>query len=570
MVEKILKKFRVRTYILIIVFIGMALYARGLTNAFVGDDYLQILQNYKVHSFANFPSFFAGSTYETAGGSAITGVFYRPIMLTVFSLLYSLFGPNPLFFHLTQLLLHITVVICLFLFLRKFFPDVGAFLLSLVFLVHPGITEGVLFSADLQEILYVLFGMVALLLVQKKELTSRKKWIIPLMLLLSLFSKESGILFIILVIIYSWIFERKRFKFVAISSPIALGIFLFFRYALAHMYHANTSLAPIANLPLSQRLMHIPIIILYYIKLFFYPAELSTYQHWVIHTISFGNFWLPLFVDVLFFSLLILGYRWIARKNNPQKKACIFFFIWLVIGLGLHLQIIPLDVTVADRWFYFIIIGLLGIGGVLIRQIPWNKVKTLSISIVVVILVLLSIRTYIRIGDWQNELTLFGHDSRYQSNFILSNSYGAALIQDGQFEKAKTYVAGSIREHPYTANVNNMAIILVSEENIPKAKEYFKKALNIGETPAMYENYANFLLYYDSPREALKFSENALKIYPESPKLLLVYGEVKYMLGATDSALHAVAKSYEIFPNDGTLAIFSTMRERKPLVLKRT
>src|SRR5260221_180842 len=571
---------RLRTYLLIIFFIGIALFARGLPNEFVGDDELQILQNTKVHSIANLPAFFSGSTYETAGGTAITGIFYRPVMMTIFSLLYSIGGPNPLLFHFTQVLLHILVTMCLFFFLCEFFPDIGAFLLSLIILVHPANSEAVLYSANLQEVLFLLFGMLALLLVQKnapysvslrKEKTSWHIWCIPMLLLLSLFSKESGILFLVIVPLYGLIFDKKRFRFLLTGSAITFGVYLFFRYVIAHMYGANTSLAPIANLHVLQRLMHIPIIILYYVMLFFYPVELLVFQYWTISTISLGNFWLPLFIDIGFFTLLIVGYMWTAKQYPAHKKIYLFFALWFVIGLGFHLQILPLDVTVADRWFYFPIVGLLGLLGVVASQLQLakrTKIQVVGIGTISILLLLLSLRTYTRIADWHNDLTLFGHDSSTQSNYILDNSYGAALIQDGQFEKAKKYVITSMRKHPYTANINNMAIIFVSEGNISKAKEYFQKAIGTGQTYSLYENYANFLLYYDSPNSALEFSQKALIIYPQSPKLLLIFGEAEYIQGDKDKALRAVARSYEILPDGKTLNIFTTMQQRKPLSLK--
>lgn len=560
--------FRLQTYIYIIIFIGLLLFARGLTNGFVGDDQLQILQNIKVHSVANITSFFAGSTYETAGGSAITGIFYRPVMLTVFSVLYSLTGPNPIIFHFAQVALHVAVAVLLFLFLRKFFPDIGAFFLSLIFLVHPANSEAVLYTANLQEVLFLLFGMTALFLVQK-SFTSWKKWLIPVFVLLSLFSKESGVLFLIIIPLYSWIFDRKQLSFLLNNLPKVFILYLAFRYGVAHMYMANTSLAPIANLPLGQRLMHIPIITLYYIKLFFYPVDLQTYQHWTIPTINLFNFWMPLVIDILFFALLTSWYRWI--DNAAQKKAYLFFLVWFVVGLILHIQIIPLDVTVADRWFYFPIIGLLGIIGILclqlLKQIKINK--SAGILAVGVILVILSARTFIRIADWQNELTLFGHDIKGQNNFILANSYGAALIQDGQYEKAKPYVLMSVKEHPFTANINNLAIIYVSEGNISRAKEYFKKAMDIGQTYSLYENYANFLLYYDRPKSTLDFTQKALVVYPESAKLWLVLAESEYLTGDRENALKAAARSYQIEPNDKTLDVFTTVKDGKELDLKK-
>src|SRR5476651_1982368 len=109
---------RIKTAVLLLIITGLIIYFPALFNGFVGDDYQQIVNNTQIHSLTNFPHYFTGSTYESGGADRITGLFYRPLMLTSFAILYSLFGVNPLPFHLLQVLLHIANTILLVLFLR--------------------------------------------------------------------------------------------------------------------------------------------------------------------------------------------------------------------------------------------------------------------------------------------------------------------------------------------------------------------------------------------------------------------------------------------------------------------
>src|SRR6266550_635536 len=91
---------------IIIAVIGFAVFFTGLKNPFIGDDIDQIVDSIPVHSIANLPLFFEGSTFYMGQGLApLGGVYYRPLMITVFSLIYTLFGPHPVFFHLFQLTL---------------------------------------------------------------------------------------------------------------------------------------------------------------------------------------------------------------------------------------------------------------------------------------------------------------------------------------------------------------------------------------------------------------------------------------------------------------------------------
>src|SRR5678816_1961657 len=116
--------------------IGFAVFFTGLNNPFQGDDQFQIVDNKAVHSIANLPSFFTHSTFYN--GENLVGVFYRPLMTTTFSLLYTFFGANPLPYHLVQIALCIAGAFLVYLVLKHFFKKIYVALpLALIFMVHP-------------------------------------------------------------------------------------------------------------------------------------------------------------------------------------------------------------------------------------------------------------------------------------------------------------------------------------------------------------------------------------------------------------------------------------------------
>src|SRR5690242_3152521 len=76
-------------------FLGIVVFCNGLFNNFLGDDLGQIVDNVAVHSFTSIPSFFSGSTFYNGGGANLIGLWFRPLPLSFFSILYSFFGSNP-------------------------------------------------------------------------------------------------------------------------------------------------------------------------------------------------------------------------------------------------------------------------------------------------------------------------------------------------------------------------------------------------------------------------------------------------------------------------------------------
>ena len=135
-----------------IVILGLIVFFNGLFNGFVGDDGGQLVDNIAVHSLQNIPQFFFGGTFNNGNGSII-GLYYKPLLLTTYSILYSFFGTNS-FYHFFQLVLHISNAILVFLLFTRFFKKGLALVLSLLFLVHPINADTVDYIANLQDTMF--------------------------------------------------------------------------------------------------------------------------------------------------------------------------------------------------------------------------------------------------------------------------------------------------------------------------------------------------------------------------------------------------------------------------------
>ncbi|GEM_PF-474874 len=644
-------QFRSRLCVLLLIFIGTFVYFNSLSNGFVGDDTSQILRNTPIHSLKNIPFFFLGSTYENGGAERMKGLFYRPAMQVGFSVLYSLFGENPFAYHFFQVLLHIANSILLYFFLRKLFGQNSfdrhsgkrsasriatvstkgfwtslstmssrpngqsdevnelAFFIAVFFLVHPINNEAVVYIANLQDVLFFFFGMIALLVVQRnnqKVVISRRNdekspWNLShafkitgifLLLLFSLFAKETGIIFFVSAVLYCLLFDVKKIKLVMMSTVSAFLMYVFFRYGIAEMFIANGSVAPIFSLPLLQRLQNIPAITWYYLRMFLFPVDIATSQFWVVRSLNFWDFYVPLLFSLLCGGVLILGGVWLLNFHpnplpswergkkklgrariliqhiykNELLKIYLFFCSWFLLGLILHWQFIPLDATVADRWFYVSTAGLLGmLGVVLYKFLLRSKLKPkVNVPLLILLIVCLSVRTFIRNFDWRDGLILYSHDIKIaKQNFILENALGTELINAGEYQKAKKHVQQSITEYPYYANLNNMAIIYASEKNFSKSKEYLFKAVQVSNNNVVYENYANFLLVYDTPEESKKFIREALKIFPKDAILWQRLAKAEYVLGEKQAALKAAEKAYSLSSDEKTKELYNRLKQNQ-------
>lgn len=173
----------------------------------------------------------------------------------------------------------------------------------------------------------------------------------------------------------------------------------------------------------------------------------------------------------------------------------------------LLLQIFPLDMTVADRWFYFPIIGLLGIIGVLSEMIA-KKItghKSFFTALIMVALIILGIRTMARNANWYSEEVLCGHDLVFESNFDTEGAYGVVLASEGKLKDAYLHQKKSVDMDPYDVNLSNLGVISWRLGNVKEAERYFFKSLGaktydeVGyrHNTAIYQNIVEFYIKYD-------------------------------------------------------------------------
>lgn len=546
-------QFQTKHFILIFFLIGFLVYGASLSNRFVWDDEEQILNNSLVHSITNLPLFFRGSTFNTGGTGSLSGLYYKPLMTVFFSLFYTLFGANPFFFHLIQLIFHIVNTCLVFVLFRNFFSPL-AFFLSLIFLVHPINVETIVYSSSLQDILYLFFGLISLLFLMKNDFDFKKTLTLSFLILLSLLSKETGIVFIFLSVLYAYLYQKKKLKSLFKAIFISLSFYSVLRFGIAQVFFNKHDLSPITRISFWQRLLTIPKIITHYLSTYVFPKDFSISQHWIVDTLTLTNFYLPLILSISFFIILSVYLR---------SKPFLFFYSWFILGLGLHLQIFPLDMTVADRWFYLAQIGLLGMVG-----IYFLRLSVLLSLLATIVLVLFSIRSYYRSLDWKDSLTLYSKDEQITPNsFDLENNLGVALYRAGRYQEAKDHFERSIKIAPFWwTNWNNLGSIHEQEKNIVDAKEAYTTAIKNGQYYLSYENLAKVILFRENnPDEAKKFAENSLKIFPQNSTLWLVLALSDYKLNLKDDAAIAAKNAYLLSPSEQTYYVVTRLQSGQPI-----
>lgn len=547
--------------------LGLILFFNTFFNNFVWDDNGQIVHNESVHSILNIPRFFEGGTFTP--GNTIdkgSGDYYKPLMSTFFSFIYTIFGQHAIFFHLFQVCLHILNAMMLFLLFSSFFNKKLSLFLACMFLSHPVNTETVAYISALQDILFFFFGMAVFMIVLKDNKSERHISYVTLLisfalLLCSLLSKESGFLFILILPVFLYLFKRKKVILYSTISLLSFLSYLYFRFGIGHHSVSAPMNIPIAKASLSIRLLNIPKIIFSYLKNFVFPTHLSVGQMWIVTSPNMQNFYIPLLVIVLFFSLLLFFGVWIiSQKNKLFTKSYFFFLIWFLFGIGIHLQIFPLDMTFADRWFYFPMAGLLGLIGLGVTNFHSYNSHIQSIFKIfgIIIIVIFCMRTFVRNSNWNSNYSLFSHDIVIDNdNFYLQNKLGSELVFVNKLDEAKKHYLSSVRLYSNASAYSNLGIVSLKMKKFEDAEQYFIHAIRKDRMyyPS-YQNLAYTFLKENKPRQAIEIIEQSLRISPNNDQLWILLTFAEYKLGNKKKATESIKHAHTLSPSPYTEMIY--------------
>ena len=177
--------------------VAFAVFLPSVMNGWSGDDTLMIEANGVVHG--------AGSSlrawFETYWRYPFSSAgLYRPLTILSYGIDWSLFGGDPWWFHLVNVLLHATVTLLVVLVVAQWLQPGAALAAGLVFAVHPVHVEAVANVVGRAELLVTLGLLGAIITARKYRMAKGRRERIPWfvgtlsMVAFALHAKESGII----------------------------------------------------------------------------------------------------------------------------------------------------------------------------------------------------------------------------------------------------------------------------------------------------------------------------------------------------------------------------------------
>jgi len=215
--ETLTKKKHIFFSVFLIIILGFVVYGNSFHNDFFWDDKALIEDNRYVKDWSSISQTF---TQDIGAGGDKKWNFYRPLQMVTYMGDYSLWKLNAKGYHLTNIVLHIFVALCIYWLMNVIFNN--NFLSSLtgmLFIVHPVHTEAVTYIAGRADSLALLFMLLCFIFYIKSPPSKRigQYLLMVLSYTLALLSKESSLILPALLLLYHISFNKKvRVKDIAL------------------------------------------------------------------------------------------------------------------------------------------------------------------------------------------------------------------------------------------------------------------------------------------------------------------------------------------------------------------
>ena len=403
----------------LLVFAVVLVFYNSLQNEFVYDDHFVVVQNAKVKTID--PLDLLTTEYWSGFKQEGLGTYYRPLTILTFALDYAIWGPNPLGFHITNLLIHTAATVLFFLFLTRLsVPRPAAFVAALLFAIHPVHTEAVANISGRSDLLLAVFALLLLLF----HSAGGRRCVLgsACSLFLALLCKESALVLPAVLIFYDVIFLRQksqsltfflkaRVRFYHLWLWASVGIYMILRtIAVGNLLPVSPSPLdnPLVDASFFHRLLTLPVLVLHYARLLVFPVTLSVDYSFnqipVVSSLWDGAFALGLCVT------LLLG--WAIRRSWQKSPLGTFAVGLILIPLSLNLNtLLPSGTLLAERYLYLPSVGFCLMFGLayffFLERVRKPGHLALVIGAATLLLSASGVRTFLRNQDWKTDETLF-------------------------------------------------------------------------------------------------------------------------------------------------------------------
>jgi tetratricopeptide (TPR) repeat protein len=495
--------------------------------------------------------------------SGIDKIPYRPLRWITYAIDYQFTGLNPTGYHISNIAFHALTTFLIYLTILTLVENRRiAFFAALIFAVHPVHTDSVAYISGRRDILSTLFYILGFYIFLESRKKKKSKFLVLSLAayLLAIASKEMAVTLPAIFFIYDLIrslpdegsltnrlfnalkkvISSYKFFYLAFLTPAIL----FTCYKV--LIKSPSNKAGLYGGSLYIQLLTVGKILVYYIKLLFFPINL-------IADYSFNSFPLPqtLFEAETLLSLVVLfAIAFLTLKLLCKNKIMAFSLIWFFITLLPVCHIFPHHELLAEHYLYLPSFGfVLLIALVLELLLTSTKYKHHIYTVFILVILLFSVRTFYRNYDWKNSFTIWQKTVKTVPHCVRAiNNLGVEYFKRKDLKQAKALHQKALEIQPvYEKAYYNLGNAYRTEQNFDRAIEMYKKAVQLNpKNFRAYNNLGNAYAIQKRYDQAMKEYKSVLKLKPRYAEAHNNLGNVYRSLGKTDLAIAHYKRAIKI------------------------
>lgn len=507
----------------------IGLYLNSLHGDFVSDDYATIPQNPNIFSFKD-------------GLKGWMGGLINWFLATIFGI------KNPVPYHMFSLLIYLLVLVVSFVFVSLILNQKLAKITTTLFAVLPIHVEAVSWIAGRPYLINALFLLLSMIFLIYFLNTGRKKYLYWLFVFIPLafFAEKTRFAALPLLAVLYWfsfdnIYKKKvnLGKILIIFGCLFLAAVIFIWPALLDRIEAVNSGINDSGTVFYNPFFQYPIAITKYLQLIWFPADLTLY-----HTMYLIPGWLNWLILLTFLSLIGISFF----KNKKMFFALSFIFLATAPSMA------PVKISwlVAERYVFLGSLGWCMFLSLILENID-NKVKNLSIIILILFISVYGIRVFNRNIDWQTNHNLWVNSCQVSPNSHnawnnIGDDYDKLAqkeeTDEGKYQQylnaIKGFTQSTVIKTNYADAYHNRGNIFYKIGRLDLARESYKTAVSFN--PMMHQSYLS-LIQIDILLEEYDVASQDLEILK---KIAPTNVQVWYMEAYIDIKKNEIEKAKKI------------------------
>lgn len=482
---------------------------------------------------------------------------YFPLTSSMLWIEWRLWEMNPMGYHVVNVLLHLGMCLALWRVLKRL-KIVGAWLIALVYAVHPVNVESVAWITERKNTLPMFFAMLSVFLFLRVLTDERaflkKDYLLSLLVfVLALLSKTSVALFpVVLLGCVWWIKRRITRDDIVRTLPFFTVAFVLSVVTIWFQYNRAIGDDIIRTDGFASRLAGAGWAVWFYLYKALLPVNLIfVYPRWEINAHNPISY-------VPGMLLIVLGYVfWRQREGwgRPFVLAMGYYVVTLFPVLGFFNIYFMKYSLVADHWQYTSLVGVVALvvgGAIVLVQKRTSAYRQIAAACAVALVLCLTSLTWRHSHIFTNEETLWRDTIAKNPRAVIAyDNLGVQLMHQGHLEKAIPLHQKALEIDPNNVKaMNNLGVALVRSGRFDEAEPYFQRALQLDpDFASVYNNIGLSLARQGDDDSALPYYQKALELEPTHSDALNNIANVYARRGDHDRAIEHFQKALEIHPD---------------------